>query len=100
NCPEGTNGKARWKCGANPVRWKTDRPDLSECTSHWVRSLRQKIENNAAALVNLASELAQKSRVKSMYGGDLLQAQTVVSFLLQRAESNLQESPDVHQKRY
>lgn len=96
-CPGGVKGDARWQCGVNPVKWLSERPDLSGCNSFWVGDLERRIQDGAS-VVNLANELAQKSRVKAHYGGDLLHATSIVQQLISRMEDKLDEDSSSYQR--
>lgn len=96
-CPGGSKGDARWQCGVNPVKWLSDRPDLSGCNSFWVGDLEQRI-SGGTSVVNLGSELSQKTRVKSLYGGDLLQMTSIVQQLLSKMEDELDHASDNYQR--
>lgn len=96
-CPGGARGDARWQCGVNPVKWLSDRPDLSGCNSFWVSDLERRIQGGAS-VVNLGSELSQKTRVKSLYGGDLLHTTSIVQQLLSKMEDKLDQASDSYQR--
>ncbi|KAH8035048.1 hypothetical protein HPB51_004289 [Rhipicephalus microplus] len=96
-CPGGSKGDARWQCGVNPVKWLSDRPDLSGCNSFWVGDLEQRI-SGGTSVVNLGSELSQKTRVKSLYGGDLLHMTSIVQQLLSKMEDELDQASDSYQR--
>ncbi|XP_037527073.1 adhesion G protein-coupled receptor L1 isoform X2 [Rhipicephalus sanguineus] len=96
-CPGGSKGDARWQCGVNPVKWLSDRPDLSGCNSFWVGDLEQRI-SGGTSVVNLGSELSQKTRVKSLYGGDLLHMTSIVQQLLSKMEDELDHASDSYQR--
>lgn len=42
-CPKGTRGTASYLCMASTGTWNPKGPDLSNCTSHWVNQLAQKV---------------------------------------------------------
>lgn len=96
-CPGGARGDARWQCGVNPVKWLSDRPDLSGCNSFWVGDLERRIQGSAS-VVNLGSELSQKTRVKSLYGGDLLHTTSIVQQLLSKMEDKLDQASESYQR--
>ncbi|CAN8004689.1 unnamed protein product, partial [Ixodes hexagonus] len=96
-CPGGARGDARWQCGVNPVKWLSERPDLSGCNSFWVGDLERRI-HDGVSVVNLASELAQKTRVKALYGGDLLHTTSIVQQLLSKMEDKLDQALDSYQR--
>lgn len=96
-CPGGARGDARWQCGVNPVKWLSERPDLSGCNSFWVGDLERRI-HDGVSVVNLASELAQKTRVKVLYGGDLLHTTSIVQQLLSKMEDKLDQALDSYQR--
>ncbi|XP_065297125.1 latrophilin Cirl-like isoform X5 [Dermacentor albipictus] len=96
-CPGGSKGDARWQCGVNPVKWLSYRPDLSGCNSFWVGDLEQRIQGGTS-VVNLGSELSQKTRVKPLYGGDLLHTTSIVQQLLSKMEDELDHASDSYQR--
>lgn len=49
-------------------------------------------------MVNLGSELSQKTRVKSLYGGDLLHTTSIVQQLLSKMEDELDHASDSYQR--
>lgn len=42
-CPKGTRGTASHLCMLSTGTWNPKGPDLSNCTSHWVNQLAQKV---------------------------------------------------------
>ncbi|XP_064477138.1 latrophilin Cirl-like isoform X2 [Ornithodoros turicata] len=96
-CPGGARGDARWQCGVNPVKWLSENPDLSGCNQFWIGDLERRIQDGAS-VVNLASELAEKSRVRAHYGGDLLHATSIVQQLISRMEDKLDEDSSSYQR--
>ncbi|KAK0143788.1 Adhesion G protein-coupled receptor L2 [Merluccius polli] len=43
-CPKGTRGTASYLCVLSTGAWHPKGPDLSNCTSHWVNQVAQKVE--------------------------------------------------------
>ncbi|XP_078673400.1 adhesion G protein-coupled receptor L2-like [Branchiostoma floridae x Branchiostoma belcheri] len=71
DCPDGTVGTARRKCGIGGI-W--EEPDLSDCTSPWVGELRNLIEQGGPAgdvLTLVKQNLANNDKV---YGGDVIKS--------------------------
>lgn len=97
-CPIGSIGQAIWQCGSNPPIWLTEFPDLSSCNSAWVHHIEVKIHDGSVSVVNLANELAEKSRLKPLFGGDLLHTTSLIQQLVARVEDRLIESTDSHQR--
>lgn len=54
--------------------------------------------HDGVSVVNLASELAQKTRVKVLYGGDLLHTTSIVQQLLSKMEDKLDQALDSYQR--
>ncbi|XP_022650398.1 adhesion G protein-coupled receptor L1-like isoform X2 [Varroa destructor] len=97
-CPMGSVGQASWQCGSNPPMWLSEFPDLSSCNSAWVRHIEVKIHDGSVSVVNLANELAEKSHLKPLFGGDLLHTTSLIQQLVARVEDRLTESTDSHQR--
>lgn len=67
---------------------------------HSSRPLHVSLEQiqDGASVVNLASELAQKTRVKALYGGDLLHTTSIVQQLLTKMEDKLDRASEGYQR--
>ncbi|KAJ8371789.1 hypothetical protein AAFF_G00302130 [Aldrovandia affinis] len=66
-CPKGTRGTASYLCVLVTGAWNQKGPDLSNCTSHWVSQVAQKIRSGENA-ASLANELAKTPRGRSSPG--------------------------------
>uniref|UniRef100_A0A4W3J7G9 Adhesion G protein-coupled receptor L3 n=1 Tax=Callorhinchus milii TaxID=7868 RepID=A0A4W3J7G9_CALMI len=62
-CPKGTIGVATYACLSSNGFWDPQGPDLSNCTSPWIRS--------GESAANLARELAEQTR-RLIHAGDIL----------------------------
>ncbi|XP_074642334.1 adhesion G protein-coupled receptor L3-like isoform X3 [Tubulanus polymorphus] len=69
DCPVGFTGEAHHTCKEHPVKW-SENPDLSKCTSQWVKEINSMIENGEP-VANIAKELGNKTNRMDMSGGDL-----------------------------
>uniref|UniRef100_A0A3B4CF19 Adhesion G protein-coupled receptor L2 n=1 Tax=Pygocentrus nattereri TaxID=42514 RepID=A0A3B4CF19_PYGNA len=68
-CPKGTRGTASYLCVLSTGAWHPKGPDLSNCTSHWVNQVAQKIRSGENA-ANLANELAKHTK-GPIFPGDI-----------------------------
>ncbi|XP_022254224.1 latrophilin Cirl-like, partial [Limulus polyphemus] len=78
-----TTGYARWFCGTTLVQWTPDKPDLSGCRSAWVDNLDNRIEAEES-MVRIAIDLADLTRTKPMYGGDVRQSTIIMQKLVDK----------------
>jgi len=98
-CPGGSQGKARWACvrvGSNP-QWAPSKPDTSDCHSFWMINLEDRLERGDA-LVGFGNELAEMTRAKILYGGDVYRATEVVNRTVLQMELALEDFPDERQR--
>ncbi|XP_022238293.1 latrophilin Cirl-like isoform X1 [Limulus polyphemus] len=96
-CPGGAVGSARWECDLETVTWKTSFPDLSDCNSVWISNLGKRIQKGDS-VVNLAGELAMMTKVKKLYGGDMIQATDIVNRLVYKLEDIVEQVSDAAQR--
>ena len=82
-CPPGTQGFARWRCGAHSATWQLDTPDLGECEAHWVARLDSRLRGGEA-VSKVASELAAVTESRPLYGGDLVRVAQLLAALASR----------------
>uniref|UniRef100_H2Y6J5 Uncharacterized protein n=1 Tax=Ciona savignyi TaxID=51511 RepID=H2Y6J5_CIOSA len=56
-CPGVSAGQAIWICGGNRShpRWTTDEPDLSQCTSHWIKDLIEEVGRLLTTSTNIVA---------------------------------------------
>ena len=95
-CPPGSNGFARWKCGANG-EWTTELPNLSECQSLWLSRLESRM-HATTAIGSVSAELAAHSEAKILYGGDLSIVATIVQGLAHKLRRDLYVIPSQDEK--
>uniref|UniRef100_A0A8C0YRV7 Adhesion G protein-coupled receptor L2b, tandem duplicate 1 n=1 Tax=Cyprinus carpio carpio TaxID=630221 RepID=A0A8C0YRV7_CYPCA len=88
-CPKGTRGIALFLCTSADGIWSPRGPDLSNCTSHWVTQLAQKIRSGENA-ANLANELARHSQ-GPVYAGDVSSSVRLMEQLVDILDAQLQE---------
>uniref|UniRef100_A0A8C1SIM3 Adhesion G protein-coupled receptor L2 n=1 Tax=Cyprinus carpio TaxID=7962 RepID=A0A8C1SIM3_CYPCA len=88
-CPKGTRGIALFLCTSADGVWSPRGPDLSNCTSHWVTQLAQKIRSGENA-ANLANELARHSQ-GPVYAGDVSSSVRLMEQLVDILDAQLQE---------
>ncbi|XP_042910898.1 latrophilin Cirl isoform X2 [Parasteatoda tepidariorum] len=93
-CPGGATGLARWQCASDPVRWLTPYPDLKECRSGWVVSLKKRMENGES-INNVATELALMTYIKPLYADDLKDIAEVIQQTLSRAINGMDNFHDL-----
>ncbi|XP_069497718.1 adhesion G protein-coupled receptor L2 isoform X4 [Ambystoma mexicanum] len=89
-CPRGTRGTASYLCMMSTGTWNSRGPDLSNCTSHWVNQLTQKIRSGDNA-ANLANELAKHTK-GPVFGGDVSSSVRLMEQLVDILDAQLQES--------
>lgn len=98
-CPGGSQGKARWACirvGSVP-QWAPSKPDFSDCHSFWMINLEDRLERGDA-LVGFGNELAEMTRAKILYGGDVYRATEVINRTVAQMELALEDFPDERQR--
>ncbi|XP_056598521.1 adhesion G protein-coupled receptor L2-like isoform X3 [Triplophysa dalaica] len=88
-CPKGTRGIASFLCTAVDGTWNPKGPDLSNCTSHWVTQVAQKIRSGENA-ANLANELARHTQ-GPVYAGDVSSSVRLMEQLVDILDAQLQE---------
>ncbi|XP_076431319.1 adhesion G protein-coupled receptor L2 isoform X22 [Peromyscus maniculatus bairdii] len=88
-CPKGTRGTASYLCMASTGTWNPKGPDLSNCTSHWVNQLAQKIRSGENA-ASLANELAKHTK-GSVFAGDVSSSVRLMEQLVDILDAQLQE---------
>ncbi|KAM8850021.1 adhesion G protein-coupled receptor L2b.1 isoform 4-T5 [Spinachia spinachia] len=87
-CPKGTRGIASFLCRA-AGGWCPKGPDLSNCTSHWVTQVAQKIRSGENA-ANLANELARHTQ-GPVFAGDVSSSVRLMEQLVDILDAQLQE---------
>ncbi|XP_061538893.1 adhesion G protein-coupled receptor L2 isoform X14 [Phycodurus eques] len=88
-CPKGTRGTASYLCVLSSGAWHPKGPDLSNCTSHWVNQVAQKIRSGENA-ANLANELAKHTK-GPIYAGDVSSSVRLMEQLVDILDAQLQE---------
>ncbi|XP_073706015.1 adhesion G protein-coupled receptor L2-like isoform X4 [Garra rufa] len=88
-CPKGTRGIALFLCTSADGVWNPKGPDLSNCTSHWVTQVAQKIRSGENA-ANLANELARHTQ-GPVYAGDVSSSVRLMEQLVDILDAQLQE---------
>ncbi|XP_067308360.1 adhesion G protein-coupled receptor L2-like isoform X6 [Pseudorasbora parva] len=88
-CPKGTRGMALFLCTAVDGIWSPKGPDLSNCTSHWVTQVAQKIRSGENA-ANLANELARHTQ-GPVFAGDISSSVRLMEQLVDILDAQLQE---------
>uniref|UniRef100_A0A672KFX0 Adhesion G protein-coupled receptor L2-like n=1 Tax=Sinocyclocheilus grahami TaxID=75366 RepID=A0A672KFX0_SINGR len=88
-CPKGTRGIALFLCTSADGTWSPKGPDLSNCTSHWVTQVAQKIRSGENA-ANLANELARHTQ-GPVYAGDVSSSVRLMEQLVDILDAQLQE---------
>ncbi|XP_061739973.1 adhesion G protein-coupled receptor L2 isoform X4 [Nerophis ophidion] len=88
-CPKGTRGTASYLCVLATGTWHPKGPDLSNCTSHWVNQVAQKIRSGENA-ANLANELAKHTK-GPIYAGDVSSSVRLMEQLVDILDAQLQE---------
>ncbi|XP_055359980.1 adhesion G protein-coupled receptor L2-like isoform X13 [Betta splendens] len=87
-CPKGTKGVASYLCTVEGT-WCSKGPDLSNCTSHWVTQVAQKIRTGENA-ANLANELARHTQ-GPVFAGDVSSSVRLMEQLVDILDAQLQE---------
>uniref|UniRef100_A0A8C3B218 Si:ch1073-186i23.1 n=1 Tax=Cyclopterus lumpus TaxID=8103 RepID=A0A8C3B218_CYCLU len=87
-CPKGTRGIASFLCTV-AGSWLAKGPDLSNCTSHWVTQVAQKIRSGENA-ANLANELARHTQ-GPVFAGDVSSSVRLMEQLVDILDAQLQE---------
>ncbi|XP_074544134.1 adhesion G protein-coupled receptor L2b.1 isoform X5 [Halichoeres trimaculatus] len=87
-CPKGTRGIASFLCTVAGT-WCSKGPDLSNCTSHWVTQVAQKIRSGENA-ANLANELARHTQ-GPVFAGDVSSSVRLMEQLVDILDAQLQE---------
>ncbi|KAM6918721.1 adhesion G protein-coupled receptor L2b.1 isoform 8-T11 [Xenentodon cancila] len=87
-CPKGTRGIATFLCTVAGT-WCSKGPDLSNCTSHWVTQVAQKIRSGENA-ANLANELARHTQ-GPVFAGDVSSSVRLMEQLVDILDAQLQE---------
>ncbi|XP_067218567.1 adhesion G protein-coupled receptor L2-like isoform X1 [Chanodichthys erythropterus] len=88
-CPKGTRGIALFLCTAVDGIWSPKGPDLSNCTSHWVTQVAQKIRSGENA-ASLANELARHTQ-GPVFAGDISSSVRLMEQLVDILDAQLQE---------
>ncbi|XP_026709438.1 adhesion G protein-coupled receptor L2 isoform X19 [Athene cunicularia] len=88
-CPKGTRGTASYLCVVLTGAWNPKGPDLSNCTSHWVNQLAQKIRSGENA-ASLANELAKHTK-GPVFAGDVSSSVRLMEQLVDILDAQLQE---------
>ncbi|XP_035031972.1 adhesion G protein-coupled receptor L2 isoform X19 [Hippoglossus stenolepis] len=88
-CPKGTRGTASYLCVRSTGAWHPKGPDLSNCTSHWVNQVAQKIRSGENA-ANLANELAKHTK-GPIFAGDVSSSVRLMEQLVDILDAQLQE---------
>uniref|UniRef100_A0A1A8L8J1 Latrophilin 2 n=1 Tax=Nothobranchius pienaari TaxID=704102 RepID=A0A1A8L8J1_9TELE len=88
-CPKGTRGTASYLCVLSTGDWHLKGPDLSNCTSHWVNQVAQKILSGENA-ANLANELAKHTK-GPIFAGDISSTVRLMEQLVDILDAQLQE---------
>ncbi|KAM7107246.1 adhesion G protein-coupled receptor L2 isoform 3-T4 [Ciconia maguari] len=88
-CPKGTRGTASYLCVVLTGTWNPKGPDLSNCTSHWVNQLAQKIRSGENA-ASLANELAKHTK-GPVFAGDVSSSVRLMEQLVDILDAQLQE---------
>ncbi|XP_048845272.1 adhesion G protein-coupled receptor L2-like isoform X2 [Brienomyrus brachyistius] len=88
-CPKGTRGTASYVCVLATGVWNPKGPDLSNCTSHWVNQVAQKIRSGENA-ANLANELARHTK-GTVFAGDVSSSVRLMEQLVDILDAQLQE---------
>ena len=89
-CPIGATGHAKWGCQEDG-NWATPTPDMSHCKSVAMANLENQVRKQDPENV-LVSALAYLTRTKSLYGGDLETAVSVIRTVANRIQYRLQQS--------
>ncbi|RWS17062.1 G-protein coupled receptor protein-like protein [Dinothrombium tinctorium] len=92
-CPSDSKGVAKWHCTlqSSQPQWFPKEADLSNCESHWVLLLDEKIREDETKVGIFVNELAEKTKVKTMYGKDIERVTYILSYLINRMEAAIEE---------
>ncbi|MGH0127184.1 UNVERIFIED_CONTAM: hypothetical protein FKN15_044013 [Acipenser sinensis] len=82
-------GTASYLCMLSTGTWNPKGPDLSNCTSHWVNQIAQKIRSGENA-ANLANELAKHTK-GPIFAGDVSSSVRLMEQLVDILDAQLQE---------
>ncbi|MGH0150876.1 UNVERIFIED_CONTAM: hypothetical protein FKN15_018906 [Acipenser sinensis] len=82
-------GTASYLCMLSTGTWNIKGPDLSNCTSHWVNQVAQKIRSGENA-ANLANELAKHTK-GPIFAGDVSSSVRLMEQLVDILDAQLQE---------
>lgn len=99
-CPGGATGLAQWRClkiSDSLAIWFPETPDLSECRSMWLNSLKSRI-GVEDSLVTIAEELSQVTGSKKLFGGDLLTTVKIIRDLAHQMQINIRTFSDPQQR--
>ncbi|KAJ8357672.1 hypothetical protein SKAU_G00204660 [Synaphobranchus kaupii] len=88
-CPKGTRGTASYLCVLVTGLWRQKGPDLSNCTSHWVSQVDQKIRSGENA-ASLANELAKHTK-GPIFAGDVSSSVRLMEQLVDILDAQLQD---------
>ncbi|XP_035276222.1 adhesion G protein-coupled receptor L2-like isoform X4 [Anguilla anguilla] len=88
-CPKGTRGTASFQCTRVTGTWSQKGPDLSNCTSHWVSQVDQKIRSGENA-ASLANELAKHTK-GPIFAGDVSSSVRLMEQLVDVLDAQLQD---------
>ncbi|XP_071438988.1 latrophilin Cirl isoform X2 [Hetaerina americana] len=95
-CPGGATGVARWQCLGGGQR-SPNGPDLGECRSVWLTSLESRVEEGDS-IMGIASDLAQVTASKILYGGDMMTTTKIVKKMAQKMSLDIRTFPDPRQR--
>ncbi|XP_016137587.1 adhesion G protein-coupled receptor L2 [Sinocyclocheilus grahami] len=87
--PDPAHGTASYLCVLSTGTWNPKGPDLSNCTSHWVNQVAQKIRSGENA-ANLANELAKHTK-GAIFAGDISSTMRLMEQLVDILDAQLQE---------
>ncbi|XP_059880229.1 adhesion G protein-coupled receptor L2 isoform X2 [Delphinus delphis] len=87
--PDPAQGTASYLCMLSTGTWNPRGPDLSNCTSHWVNQLAQKIRSGENA-ASLANELAKHTK-GPVFAGDVSSSVRLMEQLVDILDAQLQE---------
>ncbi|KAG5848022.1 hypothetical protein ANANG_G00132440 [Anguilla anguilla] len=87
-CPKGTRGTASFQCTRVTGMWSQKGPDLSNCTSHWVSQVDQKLTQILGN--ELANELAKHTK-GPIFAGDVSSSVRLMEQLVDVLDAQLQD---------
>ncbi|XP_023232841.1 latrophilin Cirl-like isoform X3 [Centruroides sculpturatus] len=96
-CPGGTTGEALWYCDERTLKWNPSHPDMSDCKSLWLISLKERLQHGDS-VINIAVKLAVMAKTNMMYGGDLMQVTDIIQQLVLKMANRIIEYPDGRQR--